>query len=433
MKTNTKAVYSGATTGEGGIASKISDLEKLKRSVLSCFLWEDEFYEDGEKIGKRISDLAQKVNGADAVALMKQASREYKLRHAPLLLATSLLRSPDCTPDDIDSVITRADSIPEILSIYWKDGKKPIPHKLRNALAKSFAKFDEYSLAKYDRDNAIKLKDVLRLVRPKPANEEQSALWKRVKERTLATPHTWENELSAGKDKKATWENFLLENTLGDLAFLRNLRNMEKEGVKRSLIEESLMKRKWGWILPYQFITAEKYAPEYSALLDAAMQKALKNVERLRGRTSILIDVSGSMSERVSAKSELTRWDAAVSLAMLLEGVCDDLDIFQFNTTATKVEKAYGFALKNKIRRPSGGTRMWDAIRGAGANYDRVIVITDEQTADNGKLPDGKANYYILNVASNENGVGYSSRSVHISGFSEASVKYITELESMEA
>ena len=37
----------------------------LRRSVLSCLLWEREFYEDGQEIGSRIAELVQdkKIEG----------------------------------------------------------------------------------------------------------------------------------------------------------------------------------------------------------------------------------------------------------------------------------------------------------------------------------------------------------------------------------
>jgi hypothetical protein len=429
MKTNVAVAYAAEKTAEGGAASRVSDLETLKRSVLSCFLWEDNFYENGKTIAERIKELTSKVKVEDAVSLMKQASQEYKLRHAPLWIAINLLNREGVTAEDIASIINRADSMTEILSLYWLNGKIPLSHRLKNAIGIAFKKFNEYSLAKYDRNGAIKLRDVLRIARPKPDNQEQSNLWKRVVSRTLATPDTWETELSAGKDKKSTWERLITEKKLGDLAFLRNLRNMYSVGVSNKIIEESFKERTWKNILPYQFLSAAKYVPQFIPRLDEAMSTALKSTEKLMGRTAILVDVSGSMNSPISLKSDLSRWDTAIALSMLLNGVCEKLDIFQFNTNTFKVQVVPGFALKDKFKGSQGSTRMWDAIRKVGADYDRVIVITDEQTEDNGTLPEGKAHYYILNVSSNKNGVAYEKRSTHISGFSEASVKYILEFE----
>jgi hypothetical protein len=55
------------------------------------------------------------------------------------------------------------------------------------------------------------------------------------------------------------------------------------------------------------------------------------------------------------------------------------------------------------------------------------VVITDEQSHDRVKAPSGRS--YVINVASNRNGVGYGEWT-HIDGWSEAVVDYIAELES---
>ena len=58
--------------------------------------------------------------------------------------------------------------------------------------------------------------------------------------------------------------------------------------------------------------------------------------------------------------------------------------------------------------------------------YDRIIVITDEQSSD--KFGGPKTRGYLINVASNKNGVGYGPW-VHIDGFSERVLDYIYEIE----
>jgi hypothetical protein len=65
----------------------------------------------------------------------------------------------------------------------------------------------------------------------------------------------------------------------------------------------------------------------------------------------------------------------------------------------------------------------------AAETYDRLIVITDEQSHDQVPAPRGKG--YIVNVASARNGVGYGEWT-HIDGWSEAVIEYIRELEAVE-
>jgi hypothetical protein len=58
--------------------------------------------------------------------------------------------------------------------------------------------------------------------------------------------------------------------------------------------------------------------------------------------------------------------------------------------------------------------------------WDRLVVITDEQS--HRSVPAPKGNGYVINVASNRNGVGYGPWT-HIDGWSEAVIEYIAERE----
>ena len=76
------------------------------------------------------------------------------------------------------------------------------------------------------------------------------------------------------------------------------------------------------------------------------------------------------------------------------------------------------------------GTYLGAAVRHVEENhrngYDRLVVISDEQSHDHVQAPSGKG--YVINVASNRNGVGYGEWT-HIDGWSEAVMDYIAELE----
>src|SRR6516164_4447850 len=56
-------------THEGAPARHISPELQLRRSVLACMLWEDQFYEDGVEIAGRIAELVPKV-AAEKVAVL---------------------------------------------------------------------------------------------------------------------------------------------------------------------------------------------------------------------------------------------------------------------------------------------------------------------------------------------------------------------------
>ena len=64
------------------------------------------------------------------------------------------------------------------------------------------------------------------------------------------------------------------------------------------------------------------------------------------------------------------------------------------------------------------------------AQYDRLIVITDEQSHDPlPGMPAGASKHYVINVAAYQNGIGYGNGWNHINGWSEAVIDYVRATE----
>lgn len=446
MRTNVANNKALIYTAEGAVAVFIDPIHQLRRSVMANMLFEDQFYEDGQSIADRIQDevakvLKQKDGPKTLVEIAVEARTQMKLRHVPLLLLVSLIRAETkatraVVADAISRVVQRPDEMGELLSLYWqKDGKpqkQPLTAQLKKGLAAAFRKFDAYSLAKWNSDsNAIKLRDVLFLVHGKPVDEAQAEAWKKLAEKKLESPDTWEVALSAGADKKETFTRLLNEEKLGAMALLRNLRNMQTAAVDDSLIRDGLRKMKIERVLPFRFITAARYAPKLEPELEQAMLKCLEGHDKLAGKTVLVVDVSGSMDAKVSGKSEIMRMDAACALAMLLREVCDEVQVFAFSDECKLIPARRGFALRDAIvhSMPHGGTRTDGALQAAAREgYDRCIVITDEQSHETIRGPVKDTKGYFINVASYQNGIGYKQW-VHIDGWSEAVLEYILQYE----
>lgn len=418
-------------THEGAPAKRINAEQQLRRSVLACLLWEDTFYENGQSIADRIVEGVKAVKPEVARALAIEARSQFYLRHAPLLICDTLAKEGNLDAATLAEVIQRPDELGEFLAVYWRKGKEPLAAQVKKGLAKAFTKFNEYSLAKYNSQNAaIKLRDVMFLCHPKPESEEQAALWKRLVDGTMASPETWENQLSAGKDKKSVWTSLIEEKKLGGLATLRNLRNMQQVGVDDDIIRKGILQANFAKVLPFRFISAAKFAPRFEPELEQVMFKALEGVNKLTGKTILLVDHSGSMFGPVSNKSDLSRCDAANALAILLREICEKVEIISFSNNPTVVPPRRGFALRDAINNtPGGGTYTEKAkIKADSLVYDRIIIITDEQSHQALSNPMGVG--YVINVAAYQNGVGYGKWN-HIDGWSEAVVRYIQELEKL--
>ena len=431
-------------THEGAPARAVTAEQALRRTVLSCMLWEGEFYEDGVQIAGRVHELVPKVDAAKVAALAVEARGKMKLRHAPLLLVREMARHAThraLVGETLECVIQRADELSEFVAIYWAGGRQPLSAQVKKGLAAAFGKFDEYALAKYDRTGTVRLRDVLFLSHARPVDEAQAALWKRLAENELATPDTWEVALSAagrgdGQEKREVWERLLAERKLGALALLRNLRNLHAAGVSEELVLSALAALKTERVLPFRFLAAARNAPQWEEALETAMFRALETrTGKLAGHTVVLVDVSGSMESPLSARSEMRRTDAAYGLAILLREIAEKVTIYTFSDRAQRVASRRGMALRDALEKsqPHSGTHLGAALKQVEGEvregYDRLVVITDEQSHDSVPAPKGVG--YVINVASAQNGVGYGAWT-HVDGWSEAVVDYIAELETVQ-
>lgn len=425
-------------THEGAKAQRIDAEKQLRRSVMSCLLWESQFYESGEDIASRISNVIPLVAPGKVAEIAIEAREKMKLRHVPLLIVREMSRLDShkyLVAAALKRVIQRADELAEFVSIYWKDKRQPLSAQVKKGLAAAFCKFNEYALAKYNRDNAVKLRDVLFLSHAKPKDQAQAELWKRLVNNQLVVPDTWEVALSAGDNKREVWERLITEGKLGGLALLRNLRNMKLAQVSEEVIFSGFRNMNSDRILPFRFIAAAKYAPQWEPQIEEAMLRCLENKQKLLGKTALVIDGSGSMfGTPISARSEIDRFEAAAALAILAMELCERATVVVFSNNAKLVPSRRGFALRDALyaqaERSMTNTQS-GIMRAAQEGYDRIIVLTDEQSHQAVYNPLIGTKAYMINVASYQNGIGYS-KWTHIDGWSEAVLDYIISSEQQE-
>jgi len=431
-----QARHNKVHTHEGAPVIKVGAHEELTRTVCSCLLFEKTFYESGQSVADRIRGLVPRCDPLFVADTAIRARNEMKLRHVPLLLARELAREPksrNLLVSLLPNIINRADELAEFMAIYWSEGRSPVAYAVRRGLGAAFNKFDEYQFAKYNRDKDIKLRDVLRVVHPVPKDDAQSAIFKKLKEGTLATPDTWEVALSACSDKSAEWTRLLKEHKLGAMALLRNLRNMGEANVDRALVREELANARTDKILPFRFISAADHNPHLEDVLETMMLKNLEGIKKLPGKTVLLSDVSWSMDDKLSAKSTMKRDDAASGIAVITRELCEEVEIYAFGNNIYAVPNRRGFALRERLKAKQEGTKLGQAVEYIQKNVpcDRIIVFTDEQTQD--RIPNAAKGVkgYIVNVAANQNGVGYDGGWVHVHGWSESVMRYISEYEDL--
>lgn len=434
--------------GMGAPAARQGGEQLLRRAVMTCLLWEDMAYEDGAANADNIAALIPQVDPKIVADIAIETRRKQKLRHVPLYIASEMAKHPRhkaYVERVLVEVITRPDQITDFMAIYWKKGKCPIAACIKRALAKIFNRFNEYSLAKYNRDAPIKLRDVMFMVHAKPETPEKEVLFKKLADNTLAVPDTWEVELSSGADKKATFTRLIEEGKLGSLAFIRNLRNMRDAGVEYSTLRKGFDGLAQAALLPLNFYGAYVNAPEYGREVEDAMMRAYADLPKLSGHTVYIVDVSGSMSAPVSDKSKFNRSEVAAALAAFAAETSERITVYATGTKHKRIDPVRGFALAKAIEAARsycgyGGIYTRQVLEFVKADLkgqvpDRIIIFSDSQDCEtNGSKPApfGKHNY-IVDVSAHKHGINYKGVwTAEISGWSESLLTFIRAHEGLE-
>jgi len=441
--------------GSGMNAAKQDNLSLLKRCVLANLLWEKVAYMDGQKVSDEIKRLIPLCKPEDVYNLALEARTKQKLRHTPLFIAVNMLKHEKhktLVEDLLPKIITRADMLTDFVALYSLENSnkiKPLASAAKRGLAKSFENFNEYQFAKYDRNSGIKLRDVMFLVHP-VASQGKTELYKKIADRNLDVPDTWEVALSTGKDKKETWERLITEGKIGGLSMLRNIANMRKADVSRKIIDLGLSKLNSLMLLPLDFLKSAKMNPEFERQIEDAMIRSYANLPKLPGKTLFVVDVSGSMGSLTSGQSEFARLDQACAMAMLAVNQCEDYEIVitagsdgmgQHKTKQIKYPKK-GFDLFKQLtedRLGGGGIFTRQCLEWCKENvsdkFDRIVIFSDSQDCDRVNAipkPFGKYNY-ICDVSAHTKGVNFKGVwSAEISGWSEHFLTYIAAFEGIE-
>lgn len=414
-------------------------LEELKRSVMSCLLWEDEFYEDGESISQRIQNLINNITDLDKIVrIIYQAKDDMKLRHIPLYMACCLLNKQtkhiNCNPNKekinfgtlFESLITRPDDMGEIISIFKKLNPdcKTIPNSIKKAINNSFCKFDEYQLAKWNKLNVnYKLVDIINLCHPKNTD-----LIKKIVYNNLKTPETWEVLLSAAgsnkEKKKEAWLKLINDNRLPDMAFLMNIRNISNCGVSKDIIRQRIQEINSDKLLPINLVRSGLINVDFTNEIEQVFFKLFKQ-QKNKEETIILVDVSASMDG--------DRLKYASALAMIGREKYYNCSVYTFSTQEVKIKNIHGFGLFEAIDNSQNHsiTCLNNSLKNINKkeDYKRIIIITDEQATEL-DIPQAITDKsYIINVASYQKGVGYTKGYKHINGFSDKVFDYIDNIE----
>lgn len=393
-------------------AYKMNDKERLVTAVLTTMFGEPKYYGTTDNDVVRLACECAKSDPDFLCRLTVYARRVFNMRSVSHVLSCVIAHEAnEFTRSALRNVIIRPDDITEIMSCYLSMYGKPFPNAMKREIASVIQRFDEYSLAKYDGGNkSMKLRDVLRITHPVPKDEETAALFRKVLDDTLETPYTWETELSARGNTKEVWEELIASNKVGYMALLRNLRNIISSGadvtpVLKKLSDPEQVKKSRQ--LPFRYYSAYRslmadnlITPEVHSALEAALASSVGNMETIKGRTLIAVDVSGSMGDTISRRSDVRCCDIASLLGAMASTLCEDATVCYFDCASRysmfgekgceikrygKFDSVLDNALGNAFA--GGGTDLSLPMRYAleedGARtlrpFDRIIYFSDNE------------------------------------------------------
>ena len=435
---------------EGGIAFKMPANLKLLTKCFASLMNEKTFYTDAatgnQELFQAVHEAAQE-NPELVLKIAAYGRDKMNMRSTPIAILAEAASIPACKPfvrQYTSAILRRADEPAELMA-YWihrhgqigargeKGGEHAFPNSLKRGIEDVLHSFDEYEYAKYDRDGGVKMRDVFKIVRPKPQNEQEQALFayivkgelnearlpliaakkKLMQKETLdeealsladQAHATWEVLSSKFGRKKETWD--AIAQHLPIMASIRNLGNILESGSEAAVERVLSQLRDPKAVansrqLPYRFFSAFKaldqrggemnpHRSEARDALQAALQFSTDNLPHLPGTTFITTDNSGSMQSPVSGKSTVTFQEVGNLLGAMAHRMCDRaiVSVFGEGHQVVDVSRMDGVLTNmNKLNTTDVGhsTNAYLTIRHLlekRVQVDRIIIFSDMQCYD---------------------------------------------------
>ncbi|MBG0830683.1 TROVE domain-containing protein [Planomonospora sp. ID67723] len=415
--------------------------------AVSNMVGEDAFYEKAGERDERFRALVHRVaveDGAWMARFLPWLRGTANLRTAPIVAALESVRARLAAGQHglnrqlVSGVLQRADEPGEALAYWMSRYGRAVPKPVKRGIADAVQRlYGERSLLKYDGETrGFRFGDVIDLVHPAPAADRpwQGELFAHALDRrhgrdkpiprTLATLRaraelaalpvderravlaeparlaaagmTWEalaGWLQGPMDARA-WEAVVP--SMGYMALLRNLRNLDEAGVSDEVAERVIAKLTdpdevaRSRQLPFRFYSAYRTAPSlrWGHALERALGLATRNVPSFGGRTLVLVDTSASMTGgAVSARSVVTPAQAAALFGVALAARGERVDLYGFADGVFRHKVGKGASVLKEMDRfcarigeVGHGTQIAASVRRAYSGHDRVVILSDMQT-----------------------------------------------------
>jgi hypothetical protein len=520
------------TTYEGAPAFSRTTKSELFLLAVTNMVGEGTFYEAGKSRDARFTTLIHKVVNEDpswVASFIPYLRDTLNMRTAAVVMAAEYVKAGGPNGRKVVASALRRAEEPSVLLAYWKETYgKNLPQPIKRGVADAVLRlYNEKSFIKYDSDTLTpRFGDVIELTHPKPLTPWQHSLFKYAIDKrhnradldrniealatvkrfrelmALPVPErralvekaaeskdfsgldgaglTWENLsgwLQGPMDAKA-WEAIIPQ--MGYMALLRNLRNFDDAGIsvetRNAVIAkltdpaEVAASRQ----LPLRFYSAYKNvaSAHWTSALETALDLTLANVPSLKGRTLVLVDISGSMNDPLSSGNTRRfasgesrgplRWEVAALFGSAVAVRAEKADLFAFSDTHTRADFRKGASILRTMEQfghwEHSGTDTFGALAGTFKDHDRVVLVTDEQANYWGQSGGGlgssfgfqlyrtdrdsqkalvaaiKVPIYVFNLAGYKQGVTFNeeARQYTFGGLTDNAFKAIESLEAFK-
>lgn len=298
----------------------------------------------------------------------------------------------------------RPDDVGEVFGAVNELGNKR-SHGLVRGAGDYLSTLSDYKIAKYKMNHhEINMYDLINIT------HAHSDTISKFKNNKLENPDTWESKIVNESDpskREAEWKRLVEERKLGYLALIRNLRKIcTCKFVNRSWVEAYLgpqltdrTKIEKSLVWPYQLYTAYKSIEDLdfdivTRYLEDAFVISCSNVPVLEGNTLFVLDVSGSMENKISEGSVISIKEASAvylaSYALKSENSKKDStrivkfgNYFKYSDLSSSIVSPFKFVQEVSANDDCGyGTDfapVLEHITKKSESYDRIILFSDMQ------------------------------------------------------
>lgn len=420
---STPSIKVNTVNDSGGIAYAMTHEHALAQYAVTGML-DNRVLQSAQVEFERVMAIADKCSSEYIAKVAIYAHEKGLMKDMPaLLLAILLKRNKAIFGPVFDRVITNGRMLRTFVNIV-RSGR--LGYRSFGTLAKR--KIQEWLNSASDKTivnasigNSPSLKDVIFMVHPKAPNENRNQLYRWVCDMEYhesKLPEQLQKYLQLKRNPDAAetlpdvpfqmytsmglttegWKHIAKNATWNQTRM--NLATFDRHGVfsdssMKSYVAEKLTSRRdilGSKAMPYSIFSAYKasnFSTEIKDALNTAANISLENVPEIEGKTVIAIDISGSMTQRVNMKSNVTCMDIAALFAAALRIKNPNTDIILFNTNARRYAPRHDtiMGIANDLSAMSnGGTDCSSAMKYICDNYasdrmpDNIIMISDNES-----------------------------------------------------